>query len=119
MDTRTHIEVGGDDGVTVFEIGPHQPDPFEIPAFCRLSPAQRAEAWRSNPPKQMTVSEAQRETDRLYRWSKQRDRDIELERTRKQREAFFARKAQEKAEIEAVRAEAARAHKKSKRRPRR
>jgi hypothetical protein len=87
-------------------------DDLDIPDFLRVTPedaAKRKLAWERNPPKPMPMFGGREptETERLYRESKERERLARIERDRPRFEAMRAKARAEKAELDAVKAAAA------------
>jgi len=89
-------------------------DDLDIPEFLRVTPeraAARRQAWIDNPPKAMPAfaGHQSNETQRLYRESIERDKARKRELDRPRFEAMRAKAAAEKAELDAVKAAAAKA----------
>ena len=87
-------------------------DDLDIPDFLRVTPADAAArklAWERNPPKPMPMFAGHQptETEKAYRASIERDRLARIERDRPRFAAMRAKAAAEKAELDAVKAAAA------------
>jgi hypothetical protein len=85
-------------------------DELDIPDFLRISQAERRKAWEKNPPKAMPAfGREEREVERLYRLSKERDAIFAKSTTDyvERKEAFLSKRAAEQQEAKRIRTEAA------------